>query len=273
MSDNQDKNHDNDVASEVLEHLKNPPVEVINPKNKPGSSKKKYLLLTSILIIIFSVLGFAIWYFVLNKKDQPENTQATMASQEQPESESGDDNLTSDELSQEYTSDRLQIDVKHPSNWKVDESSGEIIVYSPKTDVENVGGSEVSAEFRVIIKQGSGSSDSKYLGRGFAVKESQKIEYIDPAANQREESLVTNFGLDSSDSFAYFVVQGNFDLKKNETLGSDFASEADAVLVSGGFYSNESEDETKLVELDLDKYESNELYQTAIDIVKTLRLR
>lgn len=267
MSDQRNQQKDNDLAAQVLKNLKNPPIEVVDPKGS-GSNTKKYLLIVAVLVIIFALGGFAAWKFLLSKDKA--DSQEVPAAESQPEDEA----VSPDgELSQEYVSDRLLIDIKHPASWKVDESSGEITVYSPETGITDFNGEKISAEFRLLVKQGATETDSEYLGRGFAISASEPIKYTDPSPNQRESSLITGFGLDSSSHFAYFVVQGNFNLKKNETLGQDFASEADEVLVSGGFYSKDSQDKTKLVGLDTDTYEENETYKTAIEIVKTLRLR
>ncbi len=165
------------------------------------------------------------------------------------------------------------IDFKYPTGWKVNEDTGEITVTSPKTKIEDFGGENIETEFKILIKQGADQSDSEYLGRGFAVTKSMPVKYSDPAAGQRKKSFITDFGLDSSDNFAYFVLQGNFELEKDETLGPDFAKEADAILISGGFYGEDSEDKTKLVYLDPEVYQANETYLTAVEIVKTLRLR
>ncbi len=264
------KNDDNnDVASEVLEHLKNPPVEVINPNKNSDSGKKKYLIIIPVVITILAAAGFAAWKFLLNGNEQAANQPAVETENQ--------DNMAEEaaplEPTQEYTSDRLLIDIKYPAGWKVEEDSGEIVVTSPEATVTDVNGEELPAEFKVLIKQGADQSDGEYLGRGFAVRKSQPFKYSDPASAQREKSFITDFGLDASNNFAYFIAQGNFDLKKDETLGPDFASEADAVLVSGGFYSEDSEDETQLVSLDPEAYQSDETYLLALEIVKTLRLR
>lgn len=269
MTDRQDHSQKNDIASEILEHLKNPPTEVTNPNKNSGSNAKKYLIITLVLIILFGAGGFAAWKFLLNDNKQTSNL---------PVSETESQNNAQDEnflqgLTQEYTSDRLLIDFKYPDSWKVDENSGEIMVYSPSAEITDANGERISAEFRVLIKQGARETDSEYLGRGFAVKESKPIKYTDPSSNQREESLITDFGLDSSNYFSYFVVQGNFKLKKGETLGSDFAAKADEILVSGGFYSKDSKDKTKLVSLYLEDYNTSEMYLSALEIIKTLKLR
>ncbi|MEX2014481.1 MAG: hypothetical protein WD885_00915 [Candidatus Saccharimonadales bacterium] len=263
----QDHKQKDDIASEVLEHLKNPPIEVINPK-KNHSNTKKYLIIAIAVLVVLSAGGFGAWKFLLSD----DNT----SNQTEPEAESpsnANEEVSINELTEEYSSDRLLIDFKYPANWKVDEDSGEIIVYSPEEEITDIGGENVSGEFKILIKQGADKSDSEYLGRGFAVGKSQPFKYSDPTASQREESFITDFGLDASDNFAYFVAQGNFELKKNETLGSDFAGKADEVLVSGGLYSKGSEDKTKLVSLNPKDYLSNETYLLAIEIVKTLRLR
>lgn len=269
MTGKQDHKQEDDIASQVLEHLKNPPIEVINPKNSSGSNTKKYLIITSILIIIFAAAGFAAWKFLLTDSNQTAD-QPVSETESQNEAANGS---SLSELTQEYTSDRLLIDFKYPTDWKVDENSGEIIVYSQEAEITDVSGEAVSAEFRLLIKQGAEETDSEYLGHGFVIKKSKPIKYTDPAAGQRKKSFVTDFGLDSSDNFAYFIVQGNFELEKDETLGPDFAKEADAILISGGFYSKDSKGKTKLVSLDPETYQLDEAYLSAIEIVKTLRLR
>lgn len=265
MADYQHQKKNDDLASEVLEHLKNPPVDVINPKGSGGGTKK-YIIVTAVLTIVIFAAGFAVWKFLIHE-DQVD----PVASEDRSVSEITEE--SANELSQQYVSDRMMIDVKHPSNWKATEENNKIEIFSPETEVLDAEGNKLPAVFKVFIKLGAERSDSEYLGRGFAVKKSEPISYEDPALNQRKDSLVTGFGLDSSDHFAYFVVQGNFNLKKNESLGGEFAGKADEILVSGGFYSEESEDRTKLVAMSPDSYSSNELYKTAIEIIKTLRLR
>ena len=269
MKDQRKNSQPDDVASEILKNLKNQSVEIINPNQNPGSGKKKYLIAALLLTVIFAGAGFAAWKLFSKKDNQAVNpSPAGTVSQGNVASES-----PANELTQEYTSDRMLIDFKYPADWKVDELSREITIYSPAVELADVNGDNFMAEFRVLVKQGAGETDSEYLGRGLAIKESRPIKYTDPSSNQREKSLVTDFGLDSSAYFSYFVVQGNFNLKKDETLGLDFAGEADEILVSGGFYSKDSKDKTKLISLEADAYENNKLYLTAIEIVKTLRLR
>ncbi|HEX5798226.1 MAG TPA: hypothetical protein VFX79_02620 [Candidatus Saccharimonadales bacterium] len=268
MTKGHDHKQKDDIASEVLEHLKNPPVEVINPNKSSSSNTKKYLIVAAVLIIL-GAGGFAAWKFLLSSDKQTTD-------QSEPEAESQSsaaEEASAGEPTQEYSSDRLLIDFKYPAGWEVEEDSGEVAVTSPEATVTDVNGEELSAEFKVFIKQGADQSDGEYLGRGFAIRKSQPFKYSDPAAAQREDSFITDFGLDASNNFAYFIAQGNFNLKKDETLGPDFASESDAVLVSGGFYSKDSEDETQLVSLDPEAYQSDETYLLALEIVKTLRLR
>jgi hypothetical protein len=267
--DQQRRKHESDIASEVLEHLKNPPVEIIDPRNNSGSATKKYLLVILALVVILAAGGFAAWKFLLNGKNSSTNQSETESADVVPTSPE----VSSNQLNQDYTSDRLLIDFKHPAGWKVDEDSGEITITSTEVEITDVSGEDVQSEFKILIKQGADQSDSEYLGRGFALDSSESIKYNDPASNQRKKSLITGFGLDSSDSFAFFVLQGNFKLEKDETLGPDFAKEPDAILVSGGFYSKDSGDKTKLVFLDPETYQTNEIYLAAVEIVKTLRLR
>lgn len=269
MAEQENNKQPDDVASEILENLKKHPVEVIDPnKRSEPRNKKKYFILFLVLILVLGA-GFAIWKFFINRSDQP-SAQLSPATENQVKTPSED---SASAPTQEYTSDSLMIDFKYPTGWKVKESSDSLTVSSPETEVATAEGDSVTAEFKLMIKQGADRSDSEYLGRGFALKKSSPLKYSDPATGQRKKTFITDFGLDSSDNFAYFVVEGNFELEKDETLGPDFAKEADAILVSGGFYTKGSGGENKLVATDSETYISNEFYKAAVEIVKTLQLR
>ena len=95
----------------------------------------------------------------------------------------------------------------------------------------------------------------------------------EPASNQRKDTFLTNFGLDVPDNFAFFIVQGNFDLKKGDTLGPDFAKEIDAYLISGGFSSSDQTDNLATNTISLADYSNYQEYKTAIEIVKSLNLK
>ena len=269
MAEQENNKQPDDVASEILENLKNNPVEIIDPnkRSSPGN-KKKYFILLFILILVLGG-GFAAWKFLLNRSDQP-SAQPSPAAESQAKTAPED---TAGEPTEEYTSDSLMIDFKYPTGWKVKEGSDSITISSPEAEVATVEGDTTSAEFKLMIKQGADRSDSEYLGRGLALKKSSSLKYSDPATGQRKKTFITDFGLDSSDNFAYFVVEGNFELEKDETLGPDFAKEPDAILVSGGFYTKGSAGENKLVATGSETYASNEFYKSAVEIVKTLQLR
>lgn len=268
MSEQKDKIYEDDVASEILENLRNAPVEVIDPKKNSGSSGKKFYIIFFVLIILAGT-GFAAWKFLLQKDNKTDQ----QAANTQPIQANNQDISSEPSLSQDYTSDRLLVDFKYPDDWTVDEDTGDIIISSPEIEVDNIKGEPEKAVFRIFIKQGADKADSEYLGRGLAIKKSESINYSDPSASQRKKTLITQFGLDSSNNFAYFVVQGNFDLKKDETLGPNYAHEVDAILISGGFYRDEADGDPGFIMIDPDACEQDQNYKTAVEIVKSIKLR
>ena len=253
----------------------NVPVEIIDPNQLPGhkeprSKLPKYLLILLGVIIFAAAAGLAGWKLL--KKFNSSQTEPN-ASQQINSDNTGQTGGGKQPLSEEYSSSQLLIDFKYPSSWEVAEENGAIFVKSPNFRYSENEGGEVSGVFKIYIKKGAEENDGKYLGRGYAIGPSEKLQYSNPASGQRKETFVTAFGLDKPDNFSYFVVQGNFNLKKGETLGPKFASEQDAFLIAGGFASDDLKDALETNPISVDYYKSDQNYLTAIEIIKTIRLR
>lgn len=238
---------------------------------KPKKIPKKILFVLG--LVLFAVaIGFAVWRLVPSKNETPDSTQ-TEQTTEQAAQSNNSQGLGDVSLTEEYKSDFLRISFKHPSSWTVNEVNDAIIVKSPDFKYKQNNGMEKDGFFKIYIKKGATDSDGKYLGRGYAVAPSEKITYSEPATGQRTETFLTDFGLDTPDNFAYFVVQGNFDLKKGDTLGPNFAKEIDAYLITGGFSSSDQTENLATNIMSLSEYKTNEAYITAIEIIKTLKLK
>lgn len=227
-----------------------------------------------LIIIALAVVGVAAWKLIPSKNNG-QKTAPTSQNQPQTSPAASPINLALGDthLTQAYSSDILNLEFKYPQGWKVTEQDGSILVKSPAFDLQDKSGSTASSYFKVYIKRGATEADGKYLGRGYAVAPSEKLEYSDPAVGQRKTSFLTDFGLDTATNFAYFIVEGNFNLDKGDTLGPKFASEPDSFLLGGGFATDQQKDGLETLQLSVDSYKQNLAYQTGVQIVQSIQLK
>lgn len=252
------------------------PKDTVQEQIPPVRSKVSKKILIRRLLILLAVLlllaaaAFAAWKFVLNKKD---NAQPAQNSSGQPAAEEETLDIGDTELSETYKNDFLRLEFKHPTDWKVTDAENVVLVKSPSFKVKEKSGNETIGYFKIYIKRGANDADGKYLAKGYAIEQSQKITYSSPAAGQRKDTYLTNFGLDTPDNFAYFVVQGNFNLAQGDTLGPKFAQEPDSFLITGGFANDELADGLATKVVAQNYFADNPAYLTAVEIVKTLQLK
>jgi hypothetical protein len=234
----------------------------------------KRLVYGLLIIAVLVGAGFAAWKLVPSKgeKKQPakaaQNQQQTAQNADPVALALGDTHLT-----QTFSSDALNLELKYPQGWTASEQNGAVTVKSPSFDLQDKNGSTSSTYFKLYIKKGADETDGKYLGKGYAVAPSEKLAYSDPAPGQRKSTYLTDFGLDTADNFAYFVVQGNFQLEKGDTLGPKFASEPDSFLLSGGFATDQQKDGLQTIELPIDSYKQNLAYKTGVQIIQSIQLK
>lgn len=247
------------------------PVKHKKPKSKRsfGSLAKK-LAIVAMVSAVLAGLAFGVYKLLI---DKDENVPAQNESQSAPAPPAEEAAADAQPLTESYSSPTLRMDFMYPSDWTVNEADRAITVTSPDFTYADIEGQEINGHFRLYIRKGTDSSDSKYLGRGFAIKPSEKISYSQPESGQRKDTFLTAFGLDKPDNFAYFIVQGNFDLKKGDTLGPDYAKEPDAYLIAGGYSTAEAVDGLGTNQLAINSYDQSSQYKTAVLIVESLKLR
>lgn len=261
-----------------------PPIPVNIPKDiaqeqippiRPKISKRKILTKIGFLILgllVLAGLAFAAWRFVSKDDTQSQTTGTTTVTETENTGDESEE-LSDTDLSQTYKSDFLLLEFKHPIAWKVTEGSNFILVKSPNFNLQDKNGAQINAHFKIYIKKGASPVDGSYLGKGYAVAASEKIKYTEPAAGQRPETNLTNFGLETPDNFAYFVVQGNFELMQGDTLGPKFAAEPDSFLIAGGFGSDDQTDGLATKILSSDTFSENSAYKIGVEIIKSLKLK
>lgn len=272
----QNKPSDNtDLPENPLSIPKDVYQEQIPPARSSASKKTIIRRLVLVVVVLAIIAGgiFAAWKLIPSKNDTADKTSENQSQTQTPESQDLESDIGDTTLSETYTSDFLRIDFKHPQSWKVSEENSGLIVKSPTFKLQENNGAESLSYFKIYIKKAATEADGKYLGRGYAVADSGKIAYADPLPGQRKDSYLTNFGLETPDNFAYFIVQGNFNLMKGDTLGPKFASEVDSFLIAGGFSTDEQKEGLSTKIVSEDSYSTYPAYKTAVEIVKSLQLK
>lgn len=213
--------------------------------------------------------GYGLWKYVINKPISQDG-QTNQSSSTQPEA-SGDTNAS--ELTETYSSAQLRLDFSYPKDWEVTEADGGIKIVSPEFEYQKNDQTSVNGHFKVYIRKGARDIDGQYIGRGVAIEPSSPVSYSDPTPGQREDTFISYFGLDETDNFAFFIVQGNFKLQKGDTLGPDYAKEPDAYLIVGGYGAGDLADDLATNQMSTNTYSQTSEFKTAVEITKSLKLR
>ncbi len=236
-------------------------------QKSPSGRRKKLLILISIILVAGVV--FTAWKLFKPKSSEKS---PNPASQSQPNPPPQASEIPSTAGKKTHKSSAVGIEFAYPSDWTVSEKDGGIHVASPQFDYETASGENTTGTFRIYIRKGAREVDSKYIGRGVVIKPSEKLVYTEPAAGQRKDTNLSSFGYDSSDNFAYFLVAGNYELKKDDQLGPNYGKEADAYIIVGGFGSPDLVDDLQFTEMSIDNYTSPPAYQQGIEILKSIKL-
>lgn len=234
--------------------------------------KKNKLFLPLIIFVSISVLAvgiFAVWKFLLNK---PKPVQTPVVSKIDSTPKKSIDVPDAD-LNETYASTALSVQFKYPKTWKVTEATGGIRIESPSFSYRNVLNTEVTGIFRIYIRQGARAVDGPYIGKGVAIKPSEKLVYTQPAVGQRTETLLSSFGDMTKDNFSFFMIAGNFQLNAGDTLGPNYGREPDTYIVVGGYSTPEAIDDLATTPVTLDYYATTNAYKQALAIIASLQLQ
>jgi len=225
------------------------------------------------VIILIVAAGFGGWklYSQLSS-NQPANAPAAQTSQVATATQTDTGDVPEAANTETFKADVLRIEFMYPKSWKVTETEGGLRIESQEFNYKTARQEEVKGYFRIYIRKGARPADGKYIGRGLATKPSEKITYTNPEVGQRSETLLSSFGLDEPDNFAFFLLAGNFELKKGDTLGPDYGREIDTYIIGGGFSSQMLADDLATYPMPPD-YAQSRAYTQAINIVKSLKLK
>ena len=234
------------------------------------SKKPKNLIMLLLVLGIFASLAIGAMK-LFTHKNPAAKTATNIEKKSEQKVEVAD--LPNTTTTKEYENGPMGLTLTYPSDWTATETSDNgTRIESPVFNYKNLDGDPVSGSFRIYIRKGARAADRKYIGRGVAIQESIKTIYKKPAAGQRADTLVTNFGLDTADNFAYFFVAGNFQLKVGDTLGPDYGKEPETYIVSGGYSSKDLKDDMATNTVPVDYIIKSNAYKLAIEIIKSLQL-
>lgn len=232
------------------------------PKYKPKKSFKLGKLIFGLIIIaLIASAAFVGWLYLSKHKTTTQTSNNTNTTTSVPKATTN----------KSYTNDIMRITISYPSNWTVLEDTGSFLVYSPNFSYTTVSKGTVNGNFRIYFRQGAQVSDSKYIGRGVAIQPTETLTYSKPTAAQRKSTNLSFFGLDTPDNFAYFLIAGNFTLKKGDTLGPNYGKEPDTLIIAGGYSSQDMKDGMATNTVPVDGFNQSDAYKQAIVILQSIQ--
>jgi len=250
------------------------PVSAYAPKMQKRSRRtgKKILIIIASLLVL-AAAGFAIWKFALNKTDEKQPSQNTATPPLSLSQNKVPEDVPTAALSETYESTALSVGFKYPKSWKVTEANDGVKIVSPTFTYESLDEGALEGIFKIYIRQGARAVDGTYIGRGYAIKPSEKLTYTQPALGQRTDTLLSSFGMDDTENFSYFFVAGNFQLAKGDTLGPDYGKEPDTYIIAGGYSTMTAVDDMAFTPIGLNEYALGNAYKQARQIVASLQLK
>lgn len=236
---------------------------------------RNYKTIGIVVGVAIVTLAVCWWFFLRDTSPTPEaaQNQSVEESLAQIESEQGFDDVRQVNSTEEFSADRPNIDGEMPTSWEFEQLDQAATLQSPDFTFTTTDGAEANGYFRIYLREGAAPEDADYLGRGYASQASEKISYTQPASSQVSSTYLSFFGLDETDNFAYFFVNGNFNLDIGESLGADFGKDDGAYIISGGYASDELEDTMATHKVPLDYFDQTNAYKQAVDIIKSLQIR
>lgn len=232
---------------------------------------KRFFVITGGIILLLGASYEA--YRVLTRKSKPVAPKPVAQQSTNTVAQSVPKDVPDAGATKPYKNMALGVEFTYPDTWKVSETADSgLRIESPAFSFTSSDEGNVNGLFRIYIRKGARTSDSKYLGRGYAVAPSEKLTYTNPANDQRKETLITQFGFDEPSHFSYFFIAGNFQLAKGDTLGPDYGKEPETFIIAGGFSGEKLTDDMQMYSVATDIPTSSNAYKQAIGILASLKL-
>ena len=241
-------------------------------KDKKDKKTLKTITIALGVLLLVGALTFGA-YTLFFKKDSQQSTAPT-TTQPTIEAPPVAKDVPDATTTKQYENGPMGLKITYPDTWVVAPTADRgVRVESPAFTYASLEKGDVSGVFRIYIRKGARPPDGKVIGRGVALQPSEKLIYTNPAPDQRKDTLLSLFGLDTVDNFGFFMIAGNFQLNAGDTLGPDYGKEADAFIVSGGYSSPDLTDDMATNTVAISTLPTSNAYKQAVDILKTLQLR
>lgn len=236
-----------------------------------GKPPKKRKQLIAIAVVVAMVIGgLAGWKLLSSRKIKSNPSPVQTTKQQQQSTQTTD--VPDVTATKNYSNDPIGFKLTYPDSWTATDSEGGERFESPDFIYQTTNKGNVTGNFRIYIRKTARESDGKYIGRGLAIIPSEKLTYKTPLPGQRTDTLLSSFGLDATDNFAFFLIAGNFNLKKGDSLGPNYGKEADAFIIMGGYSAKDIKDDFATNLIPTTSYNQTKAYKQAMDILKSLKL-
>ncbi len=249
-----------------------------NPLPHKGvqSKKKKPKKFLIGLFVFLLVIGLAVVIVMLLKTpDKPvsNNSSASPVTNNSSQQPAQTSDVPEANNTESYTSSPYRITFSYPKTWMLTEASDNgIRVESKKFSYTKSDGSTTTGNFRIYIRKGGRDQDGSIIGKGVAIEPSEKLKYDNPTPSQRKQTNLSQFGMNTPDNFAFFLIAGNYELKKGDTLGPDYGKEAETIIIAGGYSSEDLKDDLATNAVPTDWFKTTNAYKQAMAILQSLEI-
>lgn len=204
------------------------------PKPKlPSISWKRPAKYLAILVVLAAVAAGVYKFVLQTEQEPPENKTAGTA--EQNNNDIGGE-ITS--ATEHYSSTQFGLEFDHPTDWKVDESTpGRLTATSPDIKLTDKDGQTVNGQIVLTIRNKQQPLPEFDDGNALAARQSEKIAYTKPSANQRGETYLSLLRWASSTGsegdFDGVYITGNNGYQKDQAAPkADFAGVDPLISIS-----------------------------------------
>jgi hypothetical protein len=239
--------------------------------SRRGFRMKRVLLWLLVIVLVAGAVMLA-WKLIPAKDEARPAAQTDAPVPTEPQASSATSDVPPATEMKTFKGDTPRLQFSYPATWTVTEGEDDVRIESPDFRYRLTTGMTSEGNFRIYIRQGARTVDSKYIARGVAALPSEKLTYTEPASGQRADTNLSFFGLDTPDAFAYFFIAGNFSLKKGDTLGPSYGKEPQTYIIAGGYSIKSLSEGMATNQVPLDYFQTTNAYKQAMDILKSLKL-
>ncbi len=241
-------------------------------QNKKKNPKKFLIGLFAFLLVIGLATGI-VMLLINRDKPVPNNSNDTPAAGISAQQSAQINDVPEATNTESYTSSPYRITFSYPKTWTVTEANDNgIRVESKKFSYTKSDGSATTGNFRIYIRKGARDEDGSIIGKGVAITSSEKLKYDKPTPSQRKETNLSQFGINTPDNFAFFLIAGNYELKKGDTLGPDYGKEAETIIIAGGYSGDDHKDDLATNTVPTDWFKTTNAYKQAMAILQSLEI-